>query len=879
MPGPSSPHSYEPNAALRALYSKVFDSIQVDPAWVSEVKRLAAKGTVAYVLRNLNVVDFLALDHFTRRHGLPRIQFVNDLGLGLLNPLQRSWLEQLLPKHRGQSAEDLREAVAAGASVAIFLKRRPGVLDVAAGASGGRGLKEGEELTRTLIDLQRERATPILLVPQVFVWTKFADSRGKNPLDWVLGPREWPSLLRTVGQLLVNRKHVTLRLGEPLDLQAYLGEGAAASDAVNVRRITYTLLRRLERERRAITGPAGTPPDRVRHEVLRSPKLRAVIDELAGENPHDRHVLTLRAFSLLHELQATPNMSAVMGLGALFHRVFNHIYAGIDYDPAELDRLREAAKEGTLVLLPSHKSHIDYLVLSYVFHQRNLQIPLIAAGDNLNFFPLGAVFRRGGAFFIRRSFKGDRLYQAVVSTYVRRLLRHGYPIELFIEGGRSRTGKLLAPKFGLLGMLVEAALEVSQRPTWFVPVSIGYDRVVETGSYERELGGGEKTKEDASGLLKSTEVLRHRYGRINLQFGELLGLQQLREELHLPAEGELPSAARHALTTRLGNRTMDEINRVTAVTPGALTALTLLAHGRRGIEHEQLVEHARRLLTVLRELGARLPPSLATETGSLRAESLREALQMFITAEMVALHTPEGEPGGGRRAPRAPLGPGVLYSVPDAKRLAVDTSKNMVVHFFVERALVALAVLVPPRAPTPLPQVRERVFHLSRLFKYEFRFQADQSFDAIFTSTVEAMLQAGELEWDAERRVTVGPGRLGWKGREWLEQYASILRNFLEGYRVAARGLALLVKGPLTKKELIKRCLELGQRLLLQGEIDRREAVSKPLLQNALLAFLDQGYLVELEGKLSLAPSFATPPAVSAIERRISTFLDRRASS
>ena len=141
--------------------------------------------------------------------------------------------------------------------------------------------------------------------------------------------------------------------------------------------------------------------------------------------------------------------------------------------------MREAAKRGTLVLLPSHKSHVDYLMLSFVFFHANLQLPLIAAGDNLAFFPLGLVLRRGGAFFIRRKFAGDRLYAAVVDAYIRRLIREGYSIEFFLEGGRSRTGKLLPPKLGLLNMVVEAALAVPNKEVFFVPVAIGYDRLVE----------------------------------------------------------------------------------------------------------------------------------------------------------------------------------------------------------------------------------------------------------------------------------------------------------------------------------------------------------------------------------------------------------------
>ncbi len=470
----------------------------------------------------------------------------------------KGWLNAILPRPGVTPSDELRDAIERGGSAALFLKRPPGVLDVAAGASGGRGLKEGDELVRTLIDLQRERKAPILLVPQVFVWTKQPDTRGTRRMDFLLGPREWPSPARTVGQFLSNYKHVALKAGEPLDLSEFLEGANGASDAVRVRRVTYAMLRRLERERRSVTGPAEKAPDRVRMEILRSPRLRKVISDLAGA----RACRSLRADRSRAEHAAPapghPGHGHDQGAGGR-----SSTASSIASTPAsnttraDIERVRAAAKEGTLVLLPSHKSHIDYLILSYVFNEENLQLPLIAAGDNLNFFPLGGIFRRGGAFFIRRSFKGDRLYAAVVDAYIRRLIRDGYPIELFLEGGRSRTGKLLAPKFGLLNMIVDAALGVSQRRAYFVPVSIGYERVVEAGSYERELSGGEKSKEDAAGLLKTTEVLRHRYGRINLQFGQILTLDEIREELGLQNRavadtGQAPRARHPARQSRDG---------------------------------------------------------------------------------------------------------------------------------------------------------------------------------------------------------------------------------------------------------------------------------------------------------------------------------------
>ncbi|MBK8997283.1 MAG: 1-acyl-sn-glycerol-3-phosphate acyltransferase [Myxococcales bacterium] len=870
MPKRELTQPYEPNPALRALYRRFFDRIQVDESWVDDVRRLADRGSVVYVLRNLNFIDFLALDHLTKRFALPQVRFANDLGLWILNPMGKGWLNALFPRRDVSASDELADALTRGGSAALFLKRPPGVLDVAAGGSHGRGLTEGDELVRTLIRQQARQDRPILLVPQVFVWSKEPDTRGKGSFDFVLGPREWPSPVRTVGQFLYNYKHVALKAGEALDLRAFLAK-ESVSEEVAVRRITYAMLARVERERRSVTGPAEKPPDRVRMEILRTPRLRGIIEDLAGEKPTDRYVITARALSMLRELQATPDMAAIKGLEAIFDRVFHRIYAGIEYDKAEIERVREAAKQGSLVLLPSHKSHIDYLILSYVFNESNLQLPLIAAGENLNFFPVGTIFRRSGAFFIRRSFKGDKLYTAVVDAYIRRLIRDGYPIELFLEGSRSRTGKLLSPKFGLLNMIVDAALAVPQRTTYFVPVSIGYERIVEAGSYVHEMAGGEKKKEDATDLLRAPEVLRHRYGRINLQFGQILSLSELAQELGTDLGRISSPAKRRALVTRLGNRVMDEINQVTAVTPGALTAMALLTHPRRGIPFTELVERATQLLSVLASLGARATPGAVTPSGTLRAEAIREAAQMFADAELVDVHTPLGE-GVKEKRSRAIEDESILTPV-EKKRLVLDTSKNIIIHFFVERALVAVALLVSPGPPVAEDTVRERVQALSRLFKHEFRFRADAPFDAIFDETLLGMQESGALGRDASGALVPGPGAGGCSGREWLELYAAIVVSFLEGYRVAARGLALLLKGAASEKELTKKSLALGNRMFFAGELSRRESVSKPLVENALASFVDQGYIMKSEGKLELTDTFATQKAVATIESKIALFL------
>jgi glycerol-3-phosphate O-acyltransferase len=846
-------------------YERLLREIPTDETWSRAVRQAAERGILVHVVRNVSLLDLLALDHLTRRLGLPRIGFANELG-GWLGP--EAWL--------GNPAERLRETVRRGGSAVLFLKRPPTVL-ARVGAAAHRGRSEGQDLLRVLVEAARASRDDIVMLPETLVWTQRPERLGFSVVDTLFGSADFPGELRAAAQLLFNNKNSVLRAGEPVSLRELLAQEASADDASAARRLGYALLRKVERERRAVLGPVQKPVDRVREEVLRSPKLQAVLRDLAGPDEAARATLEAKARRMLRGLMTTPEANTIRGLETLADTLASQVYAGIDVDKEGLERVREAARRGSVVLLPSHKSHVDYMLLSLVMRKNGLMLPVIAAGDNLDFFPIGAVFRRAGAFFIRRSFRGDRLYTAVVDAYIRRLMRDGHAIEFFLEGGRSRTGKLLPPKLGLLNMVVDAALGIEGRAVSFVPVSIGYERMMEEGAYARELSGAAKRPEDAAALLKVGAVLREKYGRPNVQFGQVLELGELLGAMGGRLGEPLPPPRRRALVNRLAHRVMSEINRVTAVTPGSLVATVLLCHGRRGLPHAELVDHCRRLVRLFARMGARATPSLARAPGDLRENAVREAAQLFVRAGLVVEHVPgDTLTRGAKKRARIYTGDDVIYTVPDDQRLSLDLSKNITVHLFVDRALVSVALLAPPGPPVARALVRERVQSLSRLFKLEFTFRADAPFERIFDDTVGDMLATGELAAQGDA-LALGPGRDGLDGRGWVTFYAAVVRSFLESYRVAARTLRALGRGALPEKELSQRALRIGEQMFLAGEIERSEAVAEPTLANAFTAFVDQGYLERKDGKLALSGSFSSEDAAETIEARVAGYLLRRA--
>jgi glycerol-3-phosphate O-acyltransferase len=828
----NQPALYRPNGALRWASNRLFRHIDLDPRWTQAVRDAAERGTVVYVMRSLSVLDFLCLDYLTKAHRLPHIQFVNDLGMWILEPFGRG-------SRKRSSSELKEEAVSLGKTLAqhgsalLFLRRPPTL---------GRPSRKGDpldeaDLVREMVVAQRKTQWPILLVPQTFMWGKTAAQHEQQLLDFLLGPVEWPGRVRTIMNFALNYRNALMRTGDPFDLKAFLDANPNLSDSEAADQVRYALLRRMERERTLVVGPNKKSPQRLREEISRSPRLRKHIDAIVNATGRSVDDVADEVDDELRRLCATPDNSVLGVLHALLDRVWNKIYDGIDVDQEGLQRVREAARNGPLVLLPSHKSYIDFLVLSDIFWMNQLPPPLIAAGENLSFWPLGWVFRQGGAFFIKRSFKGNKLYSAIVDTYIRRILLDGHHVELFIEGGRSRTGKLLPPKFGILSMLVDACLALKDKPIHFVPISIGYELLVEQQSYVHELSGGDKQAENISGLLKTPEVLRSRYGRLYIQFGEVLSFDKLLEDARAEAQvsrlSQLDPVTRRNLVQRIGHRATYEINRVTVVTPAALVSTAFMVHRRRGMNRATLSELATLLRDVLRQLGARLAPTI-DHHGPINQKALDLAVSLLRDGKLVTQHGDDGD---------------AVYTVPDDKRVALEYYKNNIIHFFVPRALISAALLVreDERAVSE-HALRERVRKISRLFKYEFMYRADKDFDQIFDDALNEMLDAGELERFVDRvRPTDDLGHR-------VTIYAAMIRSYFEAYMLAGRAMLELPPEGMARKDWMKRALALGDKLYLSGEIEDREAISKHKLETAFQLLRDLG-LVTVGGKGMVEPA------------------------
>jgi glycerol-3-phosphate O-acyltransferase len=349
----------------------------------------------------------------------------------------------------------------------------------------------------------------ILLVPVQVFWSRVPDRSERNILLRSLFPDEgMENVFQKYFMLFLHGGQLRVHFSAPMVMQP----ATAGEELLTGRRMRRSLLIEFQRERTAACGPVVYDLATVSQRILASQEIKKIV----GQGEASRRQMKKAAF-YLKEIAAKYNYNTIRAVETLLDFVWTRIFQGVRV--RNLDAVAQLAKTGQVIWMPCHRSHLDYLLLSYLMKRKGLAAPHIAAGVNLSFFPIGPILRRGGAFFLRRTFAGNKLYSAVFSNYVDFLLTNGYPIEFFHEGGRSRIGKLLPPKTGLTSMCVSSMLKRRAENTFLCPVYISYDKVMEDNSYARELSGAKKERESFWQLIKSLRFLFSTYGRVEVAFG------------------------------------------------------------------------------------------------------------------------------------------------------------------------------------------------------------------------------------------------------------------------------------------------------------------------------------------------------------------------
>ncbi len=822
---------------FRLLGGRVFGRVTLDDAAAERLRDLGEQGRVVYVMRTRSTLDYLLFNHLFLQVGAPLARFANGVNTLFFRSAGR-WLVDRVRRLFGKRAEpdpleQLDTVVREGGAALLFMKVRQ--LTAERQASPG--------FIERLVELQRALDAPIMLVPQHISWPRKPPSKRRSWLDILFGDREASGKLRKLVYVIRFGKHSSVQVGEPIDLAAVIADHPGWSDARIARKLKRVLYIHLAREQMAITGPAMKPASQLRREILERRAFRHEVEALAPELGLRPEAALDAARKNLKEIAANINYEVLLANGRLLDPIFDRVFEGVEVDAEGMRRVKEAARHSRrapLVLVPCHKSHFDYLVISWVFLRNEFIPPHVAAGANLSFFPLGSLFRRSGAFFLRRSFAGQPLYKLTFRQYLWTLVREGYPIEFFMEGGRSRTGKLLPPKLGMMSMLLEGVRRGEFKDLQFVPIHLSYEKVVETASYRRELTGGEKEAESVAGVVKASKVLRARYGRIYVSFEEPVRLTDYLAR-HDTALAGCDEPTLRDTTYRLSYHLMRRIQEATVVAPSSLVGAVLLSHHRRGLTQSRLGELTGYLVGLLQQRGARLSASIAhlldRNAGRIAAADARspragarargEALRPLINEalallrKLVDLHERQSD---------------AVWVVPDKARIELDYYRNAILGILAPDCLIATALLGAERALT-----RDRLAadtrKLSQLFKREFIYRTELTYEEAFAETFDRMVDEGLVALlDDDLVVPAAPLT--------LDFLRGMLLHLVEGYWLAADALRVLVDAPIEKKDWVDYAREHGEMEFLQGDVRRAESASTAVLQNALDLFAEEG-LVE----------------------------------
>lgn len=739
---------------------------------------------VVYVLHKRGLTDLIVLDLVTAENDFP-------------SPTE--WLPASL------------ESDAAG----VRAQKRFFCLNRASGVVLGRHTMQS--LSPGLVNLHALLETPqerhVVLVPVTTIWGRIPNR--ERSIMRLLVSDQWSatSRFRRFFTLIFNRRDILVQFGQPLDFNEILTNDVA--EELAPRRTARLLRRRFSNQRRAVLGPDLSHQRTLVDQIVGSSSVRQAISSTvntAGETPRNKRKLAARARKNAESIASNMSYTVIRLFDGLLRLLWTRMYDGVVING--LDRVRENAQENTLIYVPCHRSHIDYLLLSYQLFHAGLSIPHIAAGENLNMPIVGPLLRRGGAFFMRRRFRDDRIYSAVFTEYLYQVYRRGHSVEYFIEGGRSRSGRLLPAQTGILNMTLDHNARGLPKPLVFVPVYFAYERLIESGAYLKELRGEEKKGESLGGLFSSLKLLRQSFGEVTVNFGSPMPLTDF-----IARNDDLP---RSQLAKRLGDVITERINNAAHVTPINLVSLITLATPRIAIEEAQLLLQLESMLQIL---AARPPGAEYTISDRSPADIIAyvEALDMLERES-----TAGTEPGSD------------ILSHDPATAILMTWYRNNVLHLLALPSLLACLLQNQPR-PLAGEELQRQVAIVHPYLQQELSIPGNAETQT--SHWLNALTELGLLLADTTDGTTsYRPPEEG-DALHRLQALSHVILQTLERHYIVVATLAAAGQGALKRSELEARCHAQAQRMSRLQGLNAPEFFDMKLIRGIITLLFNRGVL------------------------------------
>ena len=620
--------------------------------------------------------------------------------------------------------------------------------------------------------------------------------------------------------IMVHGRSTYVQFNQPLSLRQVIDEYRHSEERAN-RKLARILRTHFRRVRQAVLGPDLSHRRTLVGGLVRTQAVKEAIREAARKDDIPPEKVRAKAYKYADEIAASMSIVTIRFLEVVLSWLWNRIYNGIAINNIRV--AKEEAQDNAVVYVPCHRSHIDYLLLSYVLYKNGLMPPHIAAGINLNMPIVGPILRRGGAFFMRRSFRDNPLYATVFNEYMHVMFSRGYSVEYFVEGGRSRTGRMLQPRPGMLSMTVRSFLRDHRKPIVFVPVYIGYEKVMEGRSYLGELRGKKKQKESVFAIAKTVRKLSNSFGQVAVNFGEAIPLAEVlnevepswREEAY---DSEYRPKWLNQAVSELSNRVASSINASVAVNPIGMTATVLLGTDRLAMDEGQLI----RLMDQYADLLKAFPYA---DTITLPEGSGKDWVDY---CENMGLIT------------RQPQKLGDIIALEGSNAILMTYYRNNIQHLFALPSLIASLFenknslrrdKIEFLASVAYPYLKSELF-----LKYDA-----EEIDGVINQWIDVLLEKGLLFEEEEDRIS--RPEEGTDAMLRLRVLSRFIIQTLERYHIAIGILRKYGSGKITAGELEEQSTLLAERMSILFGLNAPEFFDKTLFRNFIANMQHNGVI------------------------------------
>ncbi|GLR03102.1 glycerol-3-phosphate acyltransferase [Vibrio hyugaensis] len=687
----------------------------------------------------------------------------------------------------------------------VFIASRPTVM-----SNDNDVPSESVSLFTELLELHKlDSELDVQMIPATVLWGRKPgkEENHKPYLQPMNGPQKAKAVMGAGRDCLVRFSPV-VSLRYMAD--SHGTDSAIAHKLARVARIHFS------RQKLAASGPNLPQRQVLFARLMKSPAIEKAIEDEAQSKDISIEKARKEAHSIMDEIAADFSYGLVKNGDRILGWLWTKLYQGLHINNAST--VRRLAQDGhEIVYVPCHRSHMDYLLLSYVLYHEGMVPPHIAAGINLNFFPAGPIFRRGGAFFIRRSFKGNKLYSTIFREYLSELFAKGYSVEYFSEGGRSRTGRLLQAKTGMLAMTIQAMLRGLNRPVTLVPVYIGYEHVMEVGTYAKELRGSRKEKENAGLVLRTLRKLRN-FGLGYVNFGEPIQLNQYLNE-HAPEwtkdidrmGGSKPQWM-NPVVNGLANKMMTHINDAAATNALTLCATALLASRQRALSRDSLINQIECYLKLLKN-------NPYSNTSTVPTESAEELVDHAISLDKFVIETDTM---------------GDIISLDRSQSILMTYYRNNIIHLFALPSLIA-QMIIRQRNVT-VEKIQENVAQIYPFLKKElFLSYKEEDLNELVVKTLNEFIEQKMVCQDGDKL------EINQSNNQSLVLLGRTITETLQRYSIAMN--LLVADQELGKSDLEQKSQDIAQRLGRLHGINAPEFFDKGVFTAMFNTLKEQQYL------------------------------------